>query len=176
MRVFTAVDVQDQETLEELARVRDRLDLGFKPVDAEKMHITLQFFGDVSEEGIGEIKRGMKTDLEPFELEIKGVGVFPSRDYIRVVWAGAGDEKMQKLYQDVSDHGVSDDNDHDFKPHVTMMRVENVSPGQKKKLRKSLEEFEDHSFGCITVGSVRLFESRRTRKGSRYKLLHEEEL
>ncbi|MFB6147690.1 MAG: 2'-5' RNA ligase family protein, partial [Candidatus Nanohaloarchaea archaeon] len=63
-----------------------------------------------------------------------------------------------------------------FQPHVTLARVKEVTPGKKKKLQKSIEEFSDHSFGELEIDSVKLFRSRLTGQGSRYEELHEAKL
>ncbi|MFB6144234.1 MAG: RNA 2',3'-cyclic phosphodiesterase [Candidatus Nanohaloarchaea archaeon] len=177
-RVFSAVDINEKELLDELEQLRDRLDLGFKPVPREKMHITLEFFEDAGEEEIEELKAAMQeVDVEPFELEITGVGAFPSEDYIRVVWAGAEHEKLHELYSEVSDHSLESSNDHDFTPHITLMRVENVTGEDKRKLRKMLREHRHHRFDrTCRVEKVTLFESQLTGNGSRYTRLYEEEL
>ncbi|MFB6292242.1 MAG: RNA 2',3'-cyclic phosphodiesterase [Candidatus Nanohaloarchaea archaeon] len=176
-RVFSAVDIEDESLLKELEQVRDALDLGFNPVNRSKMHVTLEFFEDIGQEEIDRLKKAMGSiELEPFKADIKGVGVFPDRDYIRVVWAGMESRDIYELYDQVSRHGVEPSNDHDFTPHVTLMRVKNLSPQKKRKVQKSLREFQDHFFGTLEVDSVKLFESRLTGKGSEYQMLHEEKL
>ncbi len=176
-RVFSAVDIEDEPLLQDLEHVRDALDLGFNPVERKKMHITLEFFEDIGEHEIEQLKDALRsTDIQPFTAEVKSVGVFPSEDYIRVIWAGVESGKMYELYDQVSRHEIETSNNHEFTPHVTLMRVKNLSPGKKRKLQKSLREFQDHSFGTLTVDSVKLFESRLTGKGSQYDVLHEEEL
>ncbi len=176
-RVFTAVDIEDSDLKKELKHVQKTIDLGFNAVPGEKMHITLEFFEDVDDEEIREIKSVMDNiDVEHFEIEVKGLGAFPSEDYIRVLWAGIESEKMHELYRQVSDHEMDASNNHDFEPHVTIARVKDLSPGKKKKLQKSLREFHDHYFGSMKVDRVKLFESRLTGKGSSYMLVHEEKL
>lgn len=176
-RVFSAVSIDESDVIDELIDVQDRLNLDFKPVEPEKLHITFQFFQDVNEDEIESLKAALENiELEPFKLEIKGVGAFPSEDYIRVVWAGAEDEKMQELKQAVSRHDVEDDNGNSFKPHVTLLRVENVSQDRKRKLQKTIREFQDHSFGTIRVDSVKLYESVLNSRGTVYKELYEKEL
>ncbi len=176
-RVFSAVDVEQTELLEELERVRDRLDLGFNPVETGRMHITLQFFKDVDRKEIESLEEAMEDlSSESFEAEVKGVGAFPSREYIRVVWAGVENEKLKRLYSQVSDHEVEEDSDNEFSPHITMMRVRDISPGKKGKLQKTMEEFEDHVFGRLKVDRVKLFESSLGPKGPEYSVLHEKEL
>lgn len=172
-RVFSAVDIQDDKVLDELERVRDQLDLGFNPVKQEKMHVTLQFFEDIDREEIRKLKQAMEDiETERFNAKTKGIGAFPSRDHIRVLWAGFEDEKnFHRLYSEASDHDVESSNDHAFKPHITLARVKNVSPQRKRKLRKMLEEFQEHRFGELTVNEFTLFESSLGPNGSNYKEL-----
>lgn len=176
-RVFSAVDVEDKELLEELKDVRDRMDLSFKPVETEKMHITLQFFQDIDEEEVEDVKEAMNNiSKEPFTAEVNGVDVFPSRDYIRVVWAGVEKNNLSQIYSQVSDHDVDTENNHDFTPHITLMRVENLTEEEKRKLQKMLDEFEDHYFGELNVDKIRLYRSDLGPKGANYRKLHEKKL
>jgi 2'-5' RNA ligase len=175
-RVFSAVDIEDEKLLDRLEEVRETLDIGFNPVKREKLHVTLEFFEDVEKENINEIKKAMDVvELDSFEADVKRIGVFPSEEHIRVVWAGVDSEKFQELYKQVSDHSVSSDNNHDFQPHITLMRVRNPSREQKKKLKRTIREFSDHEFGKIKVDEVKLFESYIDGK-TKYKQLHKKEL
>lgn len=177
MRVFTAVDIQDRELLLKLQEMQKELDYGFNKVKPDKMHITLQFFQDVTDEEIDEVIEAMRdVDKDPFSMEIKGAGVFPSKDYIRVVWAGVESNSIHELKQQVSDHPVSSDNNHDFHPHVTLARVNKISRRDKKEFRKKLEEYEGERIGELEVNSVKLFESVPTGNGNKYRLLEKVEL
>ncbi|MFB6208850.1 MAG: RNA 2',3'-cyclic phosphodiesterase [Candidatus Nanohaloarchaea archaeon] len=173
VRAFTAVEISDRDLLEELSRVRDRLDLGFSPVEAGKMHMTLEFFSDIDQEELEKVKESMdQVSIGGFNGEVRGVGCFPNRDYIRVVWAGVESEKIYDLERKVSDNGVVSDNDHDFHPHVTLMRVKNISQKQKNKLQRSLREFEDHYIGEIEIKRLKLFKSEFKGGESVYTELH----
>ncbi|MFB6147672.1 MAG: RNA 2',3'-cyclic phosphodiesterase, partial [Candidatus Nanohaloarchaea archaeon] len=131
MRVFSAVDIENGELLDELERVRDRLDLGFNTVPGKKMHITLQFFEDLDQAELEKVEEALESiQVEPFTAELAGVGAFPSRDYIRVVWAGAESEKLHDLHAEASRHGIPENNEHEFQPHVTLARVKEVTPGK----------------------------------------------
>jgi len=176
-RVFSAVDIRDEKLLKELERVQERLDLGFNPVNPEQMHITLQFFEDVSQNQIQKLKNTLDgIELEPFKVEVKGLGAFPSEDYIRVVWADAQHEKLHKLYRQVSLHDVPFDNEENFTPHITLMRVKNITPDRKRKLKKTIEEFKDHSFGELRVDSIRLFRSDLGPHGPEYTEIYKKKL
>jgi 2'-5' RNA ligase len=176
-RVFSAVDIQDEKTLDKLAEIRERLDLGFSKVQEKKMHITLQFFEDIDQREIEEVKKTLgNIQHGPFKIEIKGLGAFPSEDYIRVVWAGVNSHEIFDLQKEAKVHDVPSDDRHEFKPHVTLLRVKDVSKGRKKKLQRMIREHKKEELAEIKVDSVKLFESRLTGKGSDYRKLGEYEL
>lgn len=177
MRVFTAADIENPKTLQKLKDLQEETDYGFNKVKPEKMHLTLQFFQEIDQEEVEEIKKGLaNVETEPFEMKIKGVGVFPSRDHVRVVWAGIESEKIFELKKQVSNHEVEEDNNHNFHPHITLSRVRKISRNHKKEFRQKLEELENTEIGKVEVNSVKLFESVQTGNGTRYKVLEEKKL
>jgi len=175
-RVFSAVDIEDKKLLNRLEDISETLNLGFNPVEKGKMHITLEFFEDINREEINEVKKAMNdVEIESFDADVKGLGVFPSKNYIRVVWAGIESSKFQKLYNEVSDHPVESSNNHEFRPHITLMRVKSPSKEQKKKLRRTIREFKNKEFGKLRINNCKLFESHLDGK-NKYRLLHKKEL
>lgn len=163
MRAFTAVDVSGR-LADELLRVREAVDLGFSPVRKNQFHLTLQFFEDVNEEEIEQISHAArKVETGGFQAEVEGLGSFPSKEHIRVVWAGVSGSRIFELKEQVSCHEVEEDNEHDFHPHITLLRVNGIQPETKRKLQRSLEEFKNHDFGNLEVNSVKLYESSNGR-------------
>jgi 2'-5' RNA ligase len=128
-RVFSAIDVECEKLKDELERVRNRLDLGFKPVSKHRMHVTLQFFRDVDKEDIAALKEAMDDiEKDSFSAKVEGVGCFPSLDHIRVVWSGfENEDPIRELYTRLSQHSVEPDNTHRFKPHITLIRVKDIN-------------------------------------------------
>ena len=177
MHVFTAIDIQNQKTLNKLEKLQTELDYNFNKVKPEKMHITLQFFQNVNQDEVEEIKSGLqKISLEPFQIKIEGVGVFPSKDHIRVIWTGIESEKIFELKNQVSRHSVEEDNGHEFHPHITLARVQNISKRHRKEFRQKLEKLEDKPIGETTVNSVKLFKSMQAGNGTKYQVLEEKKL
>lgn len=176
-RIFSAIDIEDEETLEKLEKLRDTLDLGFKPIEKEKMHITLQFFKDLEKEEIEKVEKGLQNiDTGPFKLKIEGLGAFPSEDYIRVIWAGAEHPRIYEIQEKASKHEVESDDNHEFKPHITLLRVENLSGKEKKKLKKAFEEHSNEEIGDIEVNKIKLFRSELTPEGTEYTEIAEKKL
>ena len=173
-RVFTAVDIENEKVLDELEYIRNTLDMNFNSVTRDKMHITLEFFKDLNQKEIEQLKQHLEqVEIDSFKARIKGIGAFPSNEYIRVVWAGAKSDNFRKLYRKASSHNLSSDNDHEFKPHITLFRVQNLSSKRKRKLKKGMKDHQDYRFGEIEVNSVKIFESRLNGQGSEYKTLKE---
>lgn len=176
-RVFTAIDIEGGKVLKELENVRDTIDLGFTKIPGEKMHLTLQFFEDINQQQIRKVEKSLRNiEIDPFKAEIKGVGAFPSEDYIRVVWAGMKSHEVFDLQKQAKVHDVPSENHDEFKPHVTFLRVDDVSGKRKEKLKKSIQEFKEYSFGTVEVNSVKVFESELKPSGSEYTVLSEHEL
>jgi 2''-5'' RNA ligase len=159
VRGFSAIEVSGG-LADELLRVREAVDIGFSPVRKQDFHITLQFFENLGMEDAERIaESARKADTEPFEAEVRGLGAFPSEEHIRVVWADVLGQEMFDLKNTVSDHRVEEDNSHEFHPHITLLRVSEAAPRQRRKLRRSLEEFGDHHFGTLEVDRLKVFES-----------------
>lgn len=177
-RVFSAIDIENEEVLEELKYVRDTIDLGFNKLTTDKMHITLEFFKDLDQNEINRYKRKLReTDIGSFKVDMEGVSSFPSHDHIRVVWAGLEDEKkVRNLHKIVSQHQLNSDNKHRFKPHTTLFRVNKMTKSKKKRLKNNIREFQDYKFGEIKINKIKLFESRMEGQNSKYKVLEEFEL
>ena len=167
MRLFLAVNLPDQmkKRLSELAQ-------GLKPlgklklVEEENIHLTLKFLGDAESGQVIEALKSVKH--EPFGVSLKGVGVFPSLSYIRVVWAGCdrGAQDVVTLHEKVEKALPSFKKDRDFHPHATLARVK--FPKDKRGLVGFVEENKDTEFGEFGVKSFDLMKSELTREGPRY--------
>lgn len=176
-RIFSAIDIEDEETLNKLENIRDALDLGFKPVEKEKMHITLQFFKDLNKEEVEKLEKGLENiEIDPFKAKIEEIGTFPSEDHIRVIWAGLEHPKIYELQEKASKHDVVSDDNHEFKPHITFLRVRNLRPGQKRKVKKTIEEYQETEIGEIAVDKVKLYRSKLTPEGTDYTEIAEKRL
>ena len=94
-RTFIAIEAADQAhgaAMSVIDRLRSATE-GMKWVDAEKLHFTLQFLGDLDDREMAEVcMRTVRVAARhaPFELEVRGVGAFPSIQKPRTVWLGAG--------------------------------------------------------------------------------------
>ncbi|WEL22883.1 RNA 2',3'-cyclic phosphodiesterase [Candidatus Nanohalovita haloferacivicina] len=171
-RVFSAIEIEQTEALNKLKQVRNETDLGFKPVPTEKMHITLQFFKNTDKQEIKKIEQALNNvQQEPFNVEIRGLGAFPSKNHVRVIWAGINSEKIFDLHNQVSQHEVPDSSQHEFEPHITLHRVKKLRKGQKKTLHEKFEKYQGRKIADIKVDKVKLFESVLKENGPHYRKL-----
>jgi len=124
-RLFTGLEIPEAIRLR-LSLIRAPLS-GAKWVDAENMHITLRFIGDVDGRTADDFADALAdVRAHPFSVTIQGTGAFGGRDP-RVLWAGvsAGPE-LDALYRGheraARAAGLEPD-PHDFRPHVTLARL-----------------------------------------------------
>lgn len=184
MRCFISVDLP-RELEGRIKNIQDRLresEADVNYVDPEKVHITLKFLGDgVSQNQVPVIENRLKDVLGgfgSFDASIEGVGVFPSLDYIRVIWLGVerGENRFEQLFnlieREMTEIGFEEE--HDFTPHATLGRVK--SGRNKDKLIGVLKNIEERYVGEISVDEIRLKKSELKPEGPEYTTLSEVEL
>src|SRR3989338_1382139 len=121
MRAFVAVELGD-EVRGKLAQLQLDLPDEVRRVKPENLHLTLSFLGEIDDEKVGLVKGALDSvSTGAFELECKGVGAFPSADFVRVVWAGALGEGLRLLHSQVNyalkSVGFKEER---FSPHITI--------------------------------------------------------
>ncbi|MFB6270009.1 MAG: RNA 2',3'-cyclic phosphodiesterase [Halobacterium sp.] len=185
MRLFVSVDLPDEmaDDVEDLqAEFAEASGLDF--VDPGQAHVTLKFLGDVDDAREDELVEGLEAAVDasgvgPFDAELGGLGVFPSLDYISVVWLGVGDgsAELARLHEAiearfVDEHGFEAE-EHDFTPHVTIARMKHA--GGKELVQDRVRD-RHPELGTMRVSEVRLTESVLTHEGPEYETLHAVEL
>jgi 2'-5' RNA ligase len=179
-RAFIAVDLS-AEVLDQLGQVMDSLrreigEGGIRWVQAENMHLTLKFLGDVSVSNVARLKEIMRTSAAmcpAFALSVGGLGAFPSPNRARVVWVGVEGPpdlmSLQRMVDTETDRlGYASEN-RDFKPHLTLGRVgRNVTPKELQKIGQVLKEKKVGFLGVTQVKEVHLFRSDLQSNGAVY--------
>jgi len=182
IRGFIAFDIDDERIIRRLSEAQDRLintgaDLNL--VKPQNIHVTLRFLGDVSPSMVDPIYEAMrKVSFASFDVEIRGVGTFPSLSYIRVIWAGIqrGAEELRGIFSRLEPQlrGLGFRADpKGFSPHLTIARVRMVK--NKAELLRCIRDLEDYEFGTLKAEFLRLKRSVLTPKGPIYSTLHEVE-
>jgi 2'-5' RNA ligase len=138
---------------------------GIKWVNPDQVHLTLKFFGAVSEETlaqIGAVVSRTVPECRPFDLSLRGVGGFPNIRRPRVIWAGlAGDREALKnlwflLEEAFSNMGIPRET-RPFNPHLTLGRNKTGAPNEKLYLR--LANWREPESAPFTIRELVLFQS-----------------
>jgi len=97
IRLFAAIEVPF-DIGEGLTRRQQGLPRArWRPVEA--FHITLRFFGEVTEATAADLDSVLAgVSAAPFDLSLEGVGAFTEGDHARAVWAGVAEsEPLRRL-------------------------------------------------------------------------------
>lgn len=153
---------------------------GLRLTDPTQAHCTLKFLGETDR--VAAIEAALDTavadaGVDPFDCTVGGLGVFPSLEYISVIWAGvrsgAGDAELTALAAAVEDELTAigfDPADHEFTPHITLARMDDAR--DKQRVQRLVGE-TDPTIGTFQVESVRLTKSTLTDDGPIYETVSE---
>ena len=179
IRSFIAIELPDEVKLE-LGQLETRLKAGtqspVKWINPDSIHLTLKFLGNIAADRTGEITRAIEEaarPISPFQVEVKGLGVFPNLRRVQVVWVGmtGATDKLSTLQQRIDSNlarlGFPPESRR-FTPHLTLARIRNqASPDEREKLGQLITETQFEA-GTIKVDSVSLMKSQLTRQGAIY--------
>lgn len=177
-RAFIAIDIEDNNSLQKILDIQREISqtgAKLKLVEPENLHFTLKFLGNISSTMVDEIYESMKQiAFNPFELELYGVGCFPSLSRINNIWIGTrkGGEEVSRIYNDLEAQIKKlkfKPEQRKYTPHATIARVKNAH--NKDRLAKIISKYSSLEIGFMKVDSVRLKSSRLTPKGPVYNIL-----
>ena len=171
MRCFIAIDLSD-EVKEELTRMQKEMHsekAKLKFVEPQNLHLTLKFLGEISDVEVNKIKKALKdVRFEKFSAKLNSVGVFPSPNYIRVVWIGLQPAEIVKELHNKIDSALTEvgiKKDASFESHITLARVKFIK--DKETFIKKLQEIKVKPLS-FEVKSFLLKKSTLTREGPIY--------
>ena len=178
MRCFVALPLAEELNGGLAAAAQEASSFGrMKKVEPENIHLTLKFLGEVEE---GRVER-VAAALDPlkkfsgFKVSLRGVGVFPKPEYVKVVWVGVGEgsEKVLKLHAGVEAalEPLKFKREKKFHPHFTLARVKGVE--DKAGLQEYLDSHTETDFGSFTAEKIILMKSELTPQGPTYSPVRE---
>ena len=98
MRTFVAIEISDNNVINSIEKFQKELKINAKPVNSRNLHFTLQFLGEITEEISQKIIQILKTiNFSSFDVNLKGIGVFPKLKFPRIVWIGTDENGGNKL-------------------------------------------------------------------------------
>ena len=179
MRLFVAADLPAdlRARLATLQRDLRVLRSEVRWVGPEGIHLTFAFLGEVAADRMTAVQEALAAAAgeapAPFRLRAAGVGVFPVRGPLRVVWVGIGGDRAAaaRLEQVLAQHLASCGfvrEEREFSPHLTLGRVRQERGRGDRSL---LERHRSVDLGEFPVDEIILFESRLGPQGARYEAL-----
>jgi len=133
LRAFLAVEIPEA-LRERCAAIGERLGrevTGVSWVKAANLHVTLKFLGNARPAQIARLAESLAhkaARIEPFDVELAGIGCFPSPRRARVIWIGVGDgtEPLRRLAEKAEGAGEKAGFARESRPfsgHLTLGRV-----------------------------------------------------
>jgi RNA 2',3'-cyclic 3'-phosphodiesterase len=141
-------------------------------VSRDNLHVTVKFLGNVDTGRVEPLTGALATAAgacEAFEVDVCGLGAFPSRTRARVLWAGlgAGADAAARLAASVDESLARVDVPRETRPfagHVTLGRVR--EPRSNTRLAAAL--VADPAWGRVRVDRLSLMRSDLSPRGARY--------
>ncbi|WP_336134763.1 RNA 2',3'-cyclic phosphodiesterase [Natronomonas amylolytica] len=174
MRLFVSVDIGDLSPEVDRVQAPFRELPGINPTDPEQAHVTMKFLGE-GDHDLAELTAAIEAavdgaETDAFDATFEGLGVFPSLDYISVIWLGVsqGSEPLTELHERLEFETTAlgyDEERHDFTPHVTLGRMDHAAA--KEEVQRLVEE-TDPEVGTVRVEELRLKKSTLTDEGPDY--------
>ncbi|MBP1662546.1 MAG: 2'-5' ligase [Thermoplasmatales archaeon] len=177
-RGFIAIDIASTPHILTFENEIKKTGADVKLVEPENIHITLKFLGDTEETMIDAIEQCMKDSVatvKPFQITLRGTGVFPNKNYIKVIWLGIQDDGQiepiaQVLEESLASLGFKKEK-RGFSAHLTIGRIRTAK--NKEKLLTTLEHHRDDEFTTQEVHRIVLKKSELTQSGPIYTTLRE---
>ncbi|MBI5950967.1 MAG: RNA 2',3'-cyclic phosphodiesterase [Chloroflexi bacterium] len=159
------------------ARLRRTLGSDFiRWIPTHNMHLTLKFLGDTAASHLDFLKQllAREADSHPqFDLQLGGLGTFPSRHTPRLLWIGIhAPAELSSLQRSVELGALRlgyKPEDRAFSPHLTLGRVrQTASLSELQKIRNTVDTTQLGSIGVARVDAIHLFKSDLQSSGPVY--------
>lgn len=180
VRTFVAVETSEsvRQRASELINALRAAGATVSWVQPQNMHLTLKFLDEVPLREIHRVGQAVEeatAGIEPFELEIRGAGAFPSPGRPRTLWlgTGAGAEPLGKLFARLENVlapiGFRKE-PRRFEAHLTIGRVRSGGPAATE-IGRLVTQHADFDAGRFPVDELVVFSSQLTPKGPIYEVL-----
>ncbi|MEM3526231.1 MAG: RNA 2',3'-cyclic phosphodiesterase, partial [Candidatus Jordarchaeaceae archaeon] len=154
IRAFIAIDVEDNALVQKILDIqKEFMQTGakLKLVEPENIHFTIRFLGNISLAMVDKIYEIMRNiEFTPFEIELYGVGCFPSLSRINNIWIGTrkGKEEITRIYDNLETQIRKlkfPPEGKEYTPHATIARVK--SAHNRDKLAKMITKLSSLEIG-----------------------------
>jgi len=134
-RCFLAVSLPHsvKEEVDDFVKSNQHRWVGYRLIAPNNWHLTLHFYGSLSETDIEQVKKSLPNALQninAFELTLGGFGGFPKKEHPHVLWIGVskGSRELNSLKNLLNDLLVDLNlkiEKRKFHPHLTIARIKN---------------------------------------------------
>ncbi len=168
MRCFLALEIPPEvrERLAQVGREAKRLGVRGSFVATEQIHVTLAFFGEISEAEALQKKEILERECAgatPFRVRVKGIGFLPDARKPRVLYAAIDSLALVALQAKLA-KALSYDEGRAFHGHATIARVKQ---GNKPDVLRLLAlKFGAADFGAFEASEIALKKSILTPEGA----------
>lgn len=170
MRAFVAIEIQDDNILDAIAKIQSEFKIKATPVNKKNMHFTLLFLGEITEEVAANVKKALSTvSFKPIEVRFTHVGAFPNPRSPRVIWIGVDEVSSRQLVELASQvekklELLGFKSDKPFKAHLTIFRIKN----RTDDISGMIEKFKKIDLGKYTMTELKFKQSVLTPNGPIY--------
>ncbi|HZS72977.1 MAG TPA: RNA 2',3'-cyclic phosphodiesterase [Candidatus Nitrosotalea sp.] len=170
MRAFVAVEIQDDNILDAIAKIQSEFKIKATPVNKKNMHFTLLFLGEITEETAANVKKALSTvSFKPIEVRFTHVGAFPNPRSPRVIWIGVDETSSRQLVELATQvekklGPLGFKSDKPFKAHLTIFRIKN----RADDISGMIEKFKKIDLGKYTMTELKFKQSVLTPNGPIY--------
>jgi 2'-5' RNA ligase len=139
------------------------------------LHLTIKFLAEIRWNDIAPVTQAVEQaagSIEPFDLEIRGAGAFPTLSKPRTLWLGtaAGSDELAALHAalETALKPLGFPKEHRrFAAHLTLGRVRDAGP-KTGELGPLIKQHADFSAGRFAVNELVVFSSQLTPQGPIY--------
>ncbi len=184
VRAFIAIPLSNEvhQRLEEISsQLKKKLgDKIVRWVSPRNIHLTLKFLGDVPVSSLGNLNEIITNEagrMAAFELQVGGLGAFPSIQRPRVIWVGVQapaqlTELQQHIDLETAKIGYASEG-RPFSPHLTLGRVNrDGTPDELRRIGPAIAGVKVENFSGCAVDTVNLYKSDLKPGGSVYTTLY----
>ena len=165
-RLFVAIDPPESVRLR-LGELQTGIP-GATWKEENEFHLTLRFIGEVDGASFSDIRSCLKmVRMEPFEVEVAGIGQFPLRGDPRLLWAGIKSREAlmtlrNRIERALRGSGISSER-RKFHPHITLAGLRNAPVERVARFLQSSALFQASPF---LAREFHLYSSQKTGSGA----------
>jgi 2'-5' RNA ligase len=177
VRLFVAINPPASEKSRLHAELqRAAADLPVRWLDADSLHITLKFLGQVADTAVAPIGAALAEavrNISPFDVVLGSFGAFPTISRPSIFWVGANSADLIKLQTQVDAAyeriGFAKEA-RAYRPHITVARLQkNVPLKDRALMDRIVGDFEYKTI--FRVESADLMRSQVGSRGARYDVM-----